>query len=226
MHKIKPILLLCVSLFVCNIQLAAQAVLDPTLPAGSQPLVKHRVLHFLPTYASVHPGDRLAPLSARQKFHVFAGETFDPSVIVIAAFYGGIGQAGDFAPNYGQGWGPYGQRVGSAAASFGVSHLYTEALLPTLFHQDPRYFRKGSGSKSSRFWYAISRTVVTPQDSGRLNFNYSLIGGLAAATATSNIYHPPVNRTAAENAKLFGAAVGLSALANLAKEFAHARRKP
>jgi hypothetical protein len=165
-------------------------------------------------------------LSTRQKFRVFAGETFDPSLIVIAAAVAGIQQAGDTAPNYGQGAGPYAQRFGAATASFALAGFYSQALLPTLFHQDPRYFKKGSGSAGSRLWYAITRTVVTRQDSGRSNFNYSHVGGLAALTATTNLYYPPVNRTASDNAQRFGVAVGIAALLNVAREFTHATRKP
>jgi hypothetical protein len=219
MGRIK-LLLVCISLFICNLQSAAQAVSNTSLPPGSQPLVKHRLLHLFPDFESVQPGVRVVPLSARQKFRLFAGETFDPSVIGIAVAIAGIEQAGNLAPNYGQGAGPYAQRFGATTASVAFAGLYSDALLPTLFHQDPRYFRKGSGSMPSRIWYAIARTVVTRQDSGRPNFNYSHIGGLAALTATTNLYFPPVNRTAAQNGARFGISVGVAALLNVFREFA------
>lgn len=221
-RRIRPRLLLCVSLLACSFQSTAQSVLDPSLPPGSQPLVERRVLHLFSDFESVQPGAHVAPMSARQKFRLFAGETFDPSLVVIAAAVAGIQQAGNLAPQYGQGAGPYAQRFGAATASFAVASLYSEALLPTLFHQDPRYFRKGSGSIGSRVWYAITRTVVTRQDSGRSNFNYSHIGGLAALTTTTNLYYPAANRTATENAERFGIAVGVAALLNVVREFAPA----
>jgi hypothetical protein len=211
--------LLCALLCISSFPSAAQAVFDPSLPAGSQPLHKRRILHFLPDYESVPPAGRIAPLSARQKFQVFAGETFDPSIVIVAAATAAIQQAGDYAPNYGQGGGPYAQRFGAATATFAAANFYSGALLPVLFHQDPRYFRKGSGSIRSRLWYAITRSVVAPQDSGRLTFNYSQIGGLAAMTATTNLYYPSVNRTASDNAERFGAAVGIAALLNVIREF-------
>jgi len=217
--KIKLLLLLCVCLFLCSLQSAAQAALDPSLPPGSQPLVKRRLLHLFPDFESVQPGAHVAPLSTRQKFQLFAGETFDPSLVLIAAGVAGIQQGGNLAPHYGQGSGPYAQRFGATTASFAFAGFYSQALLPTLFRQDPRYFRKGSGSVSSRLWYAITRTVVTRQDSGGWNFNYSHVGGLAALTATTNLYYPPVNRTATDNAERFGISVGVAALLNVAREF-------
>jgi hypothetical protein len=190
MDKIKRLLFLCLSVLVCSFHSAAQAVLDPSLPPGSQPIVKWRLLHVFPDFESVQPGKRVAALSAQQKFRLFAGETFDPSVIVIAAGVAGIQQAGNLAPNFGQGTGPYAQRFGALNASFAVANLYSQAVLPTLFRQDPRYFRKGNGSFGSRLWYAIARTVVTRQDSGRSSVNYSHVGGLAAFVATTNLYYP------------------------------------
>jgi hypothetical protein len=228
MDNIKLLLFLCVSVLTCSFHSAAQAVLDPSLPPGSQPIVKRRLLHFFPDFESVEPESHVAPLSAQQKFRLFAGETFDPSVIVIAAGVAGIQQAGNLAPNYGQGSGPYAQRFGAATASFAVAGLYSQAVLPTLFRQDPRYFRKGSGGVGSRLWYAIARTVVTRQDSGRSNFNYSHVGGLAAFVATTNLYYPRVNRTATDNTERFGIALGVAALLNVVRELAsgHQREAP
>jgi len=148
--NIKLLLLLCVCLLLCSLQSAAQAALDPSLPPGSQPLVKRRLLHLFPDFESVQPGAHVAPLSTRQKFQLFAGETFDPSLVLIAAGVAGIQQGGNLAPHYGQGSGPYAQRFGATTASFAFAGFYSQALLPTLFRQDPRYFRKGSGSVSSR----------------------------------------------------------------------------
>src|SRR5260370_37896703 len=122
--KIKLLLLLCVCLFLCSLQSAAQAALDPSLPPGSQPLVKRRLLHLFPDFESVQPGAHVAPLSVRQKFRLFAGETFDPSLVVIAAAVAGLQQAGNLSPKYGQGASPYAQRFGAATASFTAADLY------------------------------------------------------------------------------------------------------
>jgi hypothetical protein len=105
-RRIRFHLLLCVSLCVCSFQSAAQTVLDPSLPPGSQPLVKRQLLHLFPDFESVQPGAHVAPLSVRQKFRLFAGETFDPSLVVIAAAVAGLQQAGNLAPKYGQGADP------------------------------------------------------------------------------------------------------------------------
>jgi hypothetical protein len=90
----------------------------------------------------------------------------------------------------------------------------TEAIFPTLLHQDPRYFRKGSGSGWSRFRYAVGKTFWTHRDSGGMQFNYSEIVGNSVAVAISNAYYAG-NRTAAK----LGLQVGIDTAANILKEF-------
>jgi hypothetical protein len=197
-----------------------QAHIDPSLPPGSQPLIKRRVALVFPDYGSVPETDTaVAALSAKQKFQMFVGETLDPSVLLIAGGTSGISQWGDFTPNYGQGGKAYAQRLGADLASIASANLLSEAALPSLFHQDPRYFRKGTGTVSSRLWYAIEQVLVARADSGGHVFNYSRVAGYAGSIAVSNAYLPDVNRTATANASRFGIGMGLAAAVNVVREF-------
>jgi hypothetical protein len=93
-------------------------------------------------------------------------------------------------------------------------------VLPSIFHQDPRYFYQGTGRIRSRAWHAVSSAFICRGDNGHLQFNYSHILGNLAAGGISNLYRPEENRgflLAIDNALLHSAAlVG----ANLAREFA------
>lgn len=63
----------------------------------------------------------------------------DPVTIAGVGILAGIHQAGD-TPNYVQGAKGYGQRFGALTAD-GVSDIFIGgAVLPSLLHQDPRYF--------------------------------------------------------------------------------------
>jgi hypothetical protein len=201
-----------------------QVKIDPNLPAGSQPLVKRRIL-FMPDYESVQPSSvsyrSVAPLSVRQKFQIFAGQTLDSSFIAVSAALAGIEQSGDISPNYGQGGGAYAQRFGAMGAAVGFGTFLSEAALPSLFRQDPRYFRKGTGSFLARVWYAMSREAVTQSDRGNGAFNISQLGGLATSIAISTAYYPPVNRTASQNVLRFGIGAAVSTVLNIAREFRH-----
>jgi hypothetical protein len=93
------------------------------------------------------------------------------------------------------------------------------AILPSLLHQDPRYFYQGTGTKKSRALHAISSTVICRSDDGRRQPNYSTIGGDLAAAAISTAYDPASDRSAG---RVFTSALintGERALANLAQEF-------
>ena len=99
---------------------------------------------------------------------------------------------------FGQGGTGYAKRFGAAYADQAIGNYMTEAIFPSLLHQDPRYFRMGRGRPWRRVSYALSRTVITRTDTGRKTFNYSEIGGNAVAAAISNAYYPASERTAGE----------------------------
>jgi hypothetical protein len=71
-----------------------------------------------------------------------------------------------------------------------------EAILPSLLHQDPRYFYQGTGTKRSRTFHALSNPFICKADNGKWEPNYSNVGGDLAAGAISNIYYPQSNRGA------------------------------
>ena len=83
----------------------------------------------------------------------------------------------------------------------------TEGLSPSILHEDPRYYRRGTVSTWSRTAYVLSRLFVTPKDSGSVTFNYSEWGGNAAATAISNIYYSD-GRTVGANIGKLGLQIG------------------
>ena len=189
-----------------------------SLPDAPQVQIE-RGLGIFPIVRAPGANAPYAPLSARQKFRAFARTTFDPSAIVVAALGAGITQPGNSQPQYGEGSDAFGQRVGAIAAGYGSAKFFTEDLLPTVLHQDPRYFQKGEGKVASRIWYAATRTLVTRQDSGKSNINASFLGGFAMSVALSNSYYPDLNRNASDAAARYGEGVAISAVFNVVREF-------
>src|SRR5262249_37343932 len=121
------------------------------------------------------------PLSATQKLQLAFDETLAPSRFLESAFTSAISQARDTLPGYGQGWEGYGKRFGSSVASKASTQAFGTFLLPTLTHQDPRYFVKLHGSPRRRILYAVERVAVGRKDNGRSTANWSgLLGGLMA----------------------------------------------
>jgi hypothetical protein len=158
-------------------------------------------------------------LSSAKKLELAVDETIAPSRFLGSAFTAAIGQARDSLPGYGQGWGGYGKRFGSSVASNASSHVFGTFLLPSMLHQDPRYFVRLFGSPGARILYAIERQVITRTDDGRSVFNTSGILGGLMAEGLANSYLPDGERTAGKTFERYGYRVGFGALDNVVKEF-------
>jgi Carboxypeptidase regulatory-like domain len=155
---------------------------------------QQRVFGFIPNFYVVYDRNP-EPMTTKLKFHLALKTSFDPVTVVGAAGLAAINQAGD-TPNYIQGWKGYGERYGATAAD-GVSNIMIGgAMLPSLLHQDPRYYYQGTGSNKSRALHALVSPFICRGDNGRLQPNYSSLGGDLASSALSNAYYPPSNRGA------------------------------
>jgi hypothetical protein len=132
--------------------------------------------------------------------------------------FAGEGQLSNANRAFGQGVAGYAQYFGSAYADFVVGDMMTEAVFPSLLHQDPRYFRHGSGSVATRLGYAVGQVIWTHNDSGKSGFNYSEIVGNSVAVAISQAYYVD-SRDAADAGVKLGSQIGVDAAANVLKEF-------
>jgi hypothetical protein len=158
-------------------------------------------------------------LGPRRKLELAIDETVAPSRFLGSAFTSGIGQARDALPGYGQGWAGYGKRFGSSVASNASSHLFGTFLVPSIAHQDPRYFVKLYGTTGQRVGYALRRVLVTRTDTGGEAFNWSNVVGGLLAEALANSYLPDGERTAGKTFSRFGFRIGFGALDNVVKEY-------
>jgi len=176
-----------------------------------------RVFGFIPniyvTYEA-HP----EPLTAKMKFHLAYKGLTHPTFFAFEALWAGVEQAGHF-PDYRLGAQGYGERFGANLASGSSEALFGNAILPSLLHQDPRYFYRGSGTKGSRAWHAISAPFVCQGDNGRSQPNYSQWGGSLISAALSNTYYPGSNRGTGLIFRNFGTSMGLHVVLGLAQEF-------
>src|SRR5215469_11722308 len=178
---------------------------------------QQRVLGFIPnifvTYER-HP----EPLTARMKFHLAYKGLTHPTFFGFEALWAGVQQAGHMT-DYRQGARGYGERFGANLASGASEGLFANAILPSLLHQDPRYFYRGSGTKGSRAWHAILAPFVCQGDNGKSQPNYSQWGGSLISASLSNTYYPDSNRGAGLVFRNFGTSIGLHVALGLAQEF-------
>jgi hypothetical protein len=154
---------------------------------------KQQVLGFIPNYYASYVGDA-APLPARLKFQLAWKSVSNPITILGAGMLAGIYQAGDQLSGYGQGAEGYADRFGAAYGDVFLGTFIDSALFPTLFHQDPRYFYKGTGTVKSRIAYALENAVICRGDNGKRQFNYSAVVGSFVTSGLSYTYYPAANR--------------------------------
>ena len=182
-------------------------------------LEKQRVLGIVPNFY-VSYASEAAPLTSKQKFHLALKATTDPVSVAAVSVIAGVDQASNRFSGYGQGAEGYAKRYGASYANFSSRLWIGGAVLPAILKQDPRYFYKGTGTKRSRFLYAISRTVICKGDNQLWQPNYSSVLGDLAAGGISNLYIPERDRHGAaltfENA---GIALGTTAVINVLQEF-------
>ena len=143
----------------------------------------------------------------------------DPAYIVTAAGVAGVQQARNEFSGYGQGAQGYAKRFGATFADFTMSNFLGNAVLPSVFKQDPRYFYKGTGTVKSRVLYALANAVICKGDNGHWQANYSSILGSLAAGGISNLYYPASDRGAGLTFENTAIGIGATAILNLMKEF-------
>jgi hypothetical protein len=197
---------------------------SPPAPNGSTPQNQpkpsnDRLFGFLPNYLTVENSGMIPPLTSKQKFTLVARTSFDPVIIPWTAMIAGISQAENSEPAYGQGMVGYGKRFGATLADNVDENFWVGAVVPSILHQDPRYYQLGKGSVRRRVLYGISRIFVIRSDAGTSQFNFSEITGSAFSSAIAVTYHPKGDRTFANTMSVWWTQIGWDSVSNELKEF-------
>jgi hypothetical protein len=153
---------------------------------------KQRILSFIPNFYVVYDHNAV-PLTAKMKYELALKVSIDPITLAGTSFLAGLNQAANH-PDYAQGAKGYGQRFGALYANDFTDVMVGGAILPSILHQDPRYFYQGTGTTKSRMLHALSYPFICRGDNGRPQPNYSSLGGYLASGALSNAYYPASNR--------------------------------
>ena len=179
---------------------------------------QQRVLSFIPNMYVVyepHP----EPLTTRMKYHLAYKSLTNPFFFVRTSAWAGVQQARDDPSEWQQGAKGYSKRLGAGFADATIGGLISNAVLPSLLHQDPRYFYQGSGTTKSRALHAMWAPVVCKGDNGKWQPNYSQMGGSLIGYSIATAYYPGSNRNAGHIFQTFGIDMGLHVFGSLAQEF-------
>jgi hypothetical protein len=129
-------------------------------------------------------------LTTKGKFILFVEDSVDPVAFLGAGFNAGIDQAEDTDHSFGQGAAGYGKRFGAEFAGNASGEFFKEFLYPTIFSEDPRYYRLAHGTTRRRLIHAVEHVVVAHQENGEPMFNFSEWLGSASTAALADLYHP------------------------------------
>ena len=195
------------------------APIDPVVKATPVPEPPDkRVFGVLPNYRTANQTAVYTPITTRQKFIIASKDSFDYPLVILAGALAGLGQLGDQNPAFGQGVAGFARRLGTSYADQAIGNMLTEGIFPAFLQEDPRYFRRGYGTRKSRLVYALTRVLITRTDAGGTRFNFSEVLGNAAGVAISNSYYTE-GRTISNNVAKLGEEISTDAISQVLKEF-------
>jgi hypothetical protein len=203
------------------------AVAAPALdPAAIEPKTDssegkqtNRMFWIIPNFAAVSADTELPPLTTREKYALALQDSVDYSSFVWAGMLAGQSMALRSYPEFHNGMAGYSRYYWRAFADQASGSFFTEALVPAVTHEDPRYYTLGRGGFFHRAKYALSRIVVTKKDSGGTGFNYAEIVGNGMEAGLSNLYYPPQERSLHNTAMNYLAQMEAASINNIIREF-------
>lgn len=199
-------------------QVVPVAEQDPPVKSPKLEEEHPRLFWIFPTY-TVADSKSASPLTARGKWQLFVKDKTDPFTFGWVAFEAGLAQANNDLSGYGQGAAGYGKRFGAGLADETAGGFFGTFLFPSVLHQDPRYYRLGTGPFKKRLGHALIRPVLTHKDSGGRAFNWSGILGSIATSGLSNAYYPEADRGAGATFSRVAMGIPFSMIDELFNEF-------
>lgn len=179
-----------------------------------------RMFGVVPNFAAVSANTQLPPLSTREKFSLAAHDSVvDYSSFTWAGILAAQALALNSNPELGNGIAGYGRYYWRTFTDGVSGTFFTEAIVPAIRHEDPRYYTMGKGGFWRRTGYAISRTFVTKTDSGGTSFNYSEVVGNGLEAGLSNAYYPPQDRGLSQTTVNWGTQMESAVLNHIFQEF-------
>ena len=194
-----------------------QAVTAPEIPVSKQQ--PKRILGIMPNYRAVSAGAIPPPPTPKQAFKIATQNSFDYSSFIFVGITSAIAEGTNAHPQLGKGMGGYGQYYWRGFVDKTDGNYWVIFALPTLFHQDERYFALGEGGFWKRGTYAATRIFVARTYQGDNTFNVSEVLGRGIAQGISIAYYPSKSRTAGDIASKYAYALGRDALTNVFREF-------
>jgi len=150
------------------------------------------------------PGNVFCTFTIKDKFLLFIGDSLDPVTFLTAGFNAGIDQAQNTDKQFGQGAAGYGKRFAADYTDEASGYFFGFFLYPTIFREDPRYYRLGHGGTGRRLLHAVGHIALAHSDKGDEMLNWSNWFATVSSASLSNLYHPGNRRGFAPTAETVG----------------------
>lgn len=195
---------------------SSQTPLQSVPPSKQQP---KRILGVMPNYRAVTAGVIPPPPGPKQAFKIASQNSFDYSSFVFVGITSLMAWGTDTHPQLRSGIAGYGRYYWRGFLDKVDGNYLVIFALPTVFHEDERYYARGHGSALKRGIYAASRILITPNYHGHNTFNAAEVFGRGISQGISASYYPSQDRSIGALAVKYGWAMGRDALTNVFREF-------
>ena len=178
-----------------------------------------RILGLIPNFRAVSADVQLPPQSVKEKFVTASQDSFDYSSIFLPASIALASYERNSTPEFGQGGVGYARYLWHSAVDQTIENYMVEFVVPSIAHEDTRFYTLGHGGFTKRTSYALSRAIITRSDSGKKVFNSGEVIGAGVAAGISNLYYPSHERTLSNTGSQWALNVGIDAGTFVFKEF-------
>ena len=132
----------------------------------------------------------LPALTPPEKGYLAVRDVIDPFNLVTVIGYSGVTIATNAHTAYGPGFTGFGRLAGYSMVEDVQGEFFGTFLIPTLAHEDPRYYRMPGRPFPLRLLHAISHTVVTQHDDHSPMLNYATLLTYPISAELTNLYVP------------------------------------
>lgn len=191
----------------------------PLASEGDDGTQTKRILGIIPNFRSVSANTHLPPQSTKEKFVTATQDSFDYSSVLTPALLAAYDLGRGSTPEFGHGGVGYSRYLWHSVIDQTTENYFVEFIVPTITHEDTRYYTLGHGGFVKRTGYAMKHVLVTRSDAGNDTFNSGEVVGAALSAALSNAYYPAAERSFSNTAQQFAVSVGIDAFTFAAREF-------
>jgi len=197
----------------------------PTTPAGTPahtavkpPPQPKRILGLMPNYRAVSAGELPPPPTPKQSLKIATKNSFDYSSFVFVGITSLLAEGSEAHPQLGKGVPGYWRYYWRGYVDKTDGNYWVVFIMPTLLHEDERYYAKGQGRILGRIAYAASRVLITPDYHGKNGFNASEIFGRGIAQSIALTYYPSKDQAIGPFMQKYAYALARDAMTNAFRE--------